>query len=239
MVIVGFINKLKKWKEYLFEFLLIFLAVWLSFVVDNWRDKITENKTSKILAQSLFEDLKKDKLELENAIIFNNKKLQSSDNLISLMHTPRKTWDELLFYKHITVVFTTFPFAPTDGTYQQMKSTGTLSLFNQKLVNDMNLNENQIKKTVYRQSIEEKAIWELFPYASNYINFEVNAEIRFKKPILSTMYIKISDKDTIEVFINKVVTVKTMCYRALQAYKIQLEVTNKLISELKQNYKLN
>ncbi len=234
----GFFQKFKKWNEYLFEFLLIFVALWLSFLVDNIREENSEKKTAKILAQSLLEDLRKDKLELENAIIFNSKKLTSSDNLIKLMHTPRKTWDEKSFYENITVIFTTFPYAPTDGTFQQMKSTGSLSYFNQNLINEMNLNENQIKKTIYRQSIEEKAIWELFPYASNFINFEVNSQIRFNKPITSEMYIKINDKNTTDVFINKVVTVKTMCYRAFETYKIQLKVTNQLISELNQSYKL-
>ena len=46
---------------------MIFLAVTLGFIAENIREHITQHKNAKILAQSLFEDIKKDTASLSTA----------------------------------------------------------------------------------------------------------------------------------------------------------------------------
>src|SRR5438046_10732909 len=58
----------KKLGEYLLEFLMIFLAVTLGFIAENVREHFTEHRNAKILAQSLFEDVKKDTASLHTFI---------------------------------------------------------------------------------------------------------------------------------------------------------------------------
>lgn len=87
----------------------------------------------------------------------------------------------------------------------------------------MNAYENQLKKTVFRDELVEKAEWELVPIAATLINFEVTGELRFNRPITKETYIKIQDKNTLDLFINKVVTVRTMMGRSLQEYEAQLK----------------
>jgi hypothetical protein len=113
-----------------------------------------------------------------------------------------------------------------------MKSSGTLRFFNQMLVNQMNAYDNQLKKTVFRDEIVEKAEWELVPLAATLINFEVTGELRFNKPITKEMYLKIPDKNTLDILINKVAVVRTMMGRSLQEYKSQLALAENLIGEL-------
>ncbi len=48
----------KKWKEYALEFLMIFLAVSLSFFAENIREKITDHKMAKVYAAAMLDDLK-------------------------------------------------------------------------------------------------------------------------------------------------------------------------------------
>jgi hypothetical protein len=139
----------------------------------------------------------------------------------------------------MTLVFSTFPFSPTDGTYSQMKSSGTLRYFDQMLVNQMNAYDNQLKKTVFREEIVEKAEWELVPFAAAILNFEVTGELRFNKPITKETYIKIRDQDSLDLFVNKVVTVRTMMGRSLQEYKVQLLLGEDLIKEIRGKYQLN
>ncbi|MEB2780047.1 hypothetical protein U3A58_06560 [Algoriphagus sp. C2-6-M1] len=71
------------------------------------------------------------------------------------------------------------------------------------------------------------------------INFEVTGELRFNKPITKETYIKIRDQDTLDLFINKVVTVRTMTGRSLQEYKAQLLLGEDLIKEIGGKYRLN
>lgn len=79
----------------------------------------------------------------------------------------------------------------------------------------------------------------MVPLAATLINFEVTGELRFNKPITKETYIKIRDEDTLDLFINKVVTVRTMMGRSLQEYKVLLLLNGDLIQELKDEYRLN
>lgn len=180
----------------------------------------------------MLEDLKQDREALEEAIRFVQEKDEKIQNFLEMLHKPKTSWDTLTFYKSMTMVFATFPFSPTDGTYSQMKSSGTLRFFNQKLVNKMNAYDNQLKKTVFRDEVIEKAEWELVPIAATLMNFEVTGELRFNLPVTKEMYLKIPDKNTLDLFINKVAVVRTMMGRSLQEYKSQLALAEGLIEEL-------
>jgi hypothetical protein len=157
---------------------------------------------------------------------------QNMSKFLDMLHTPLTDWDRVEFYKSMTIVFSTFPFSLTNGTYSQMKSSGTLRYFDQGLVNKMNAYDNQLKKTVFRDELIEKGEWELVPIAAGLMNFEVTGELRFNKPITKEMYIKIRDQDTLDLFINKVAVVRTMTGRSLQEYKEQHFLAENLIKEL-------
>ena len=220
------------------EIILVVIGILIALQINNWNEQKNEDKNANVLAQSMLDDLVKDSTALQSAIDFNTKKLEIINNFISILHTPRDTWDETEFYKHMYKVFETFPFSHTDGTYSQMKSSGTLRFFNQDLVNKMNAYDNQLKKTIFRDELIEKGEWELVPFASTILNFEVTGELRFNKPITHETYIKIEDQNTKDIFINKVLTIKIMMGRSLQEYEKQLKLGNDLIAELKLHYTL-
>jgi hypothetical protein len=229
-------SKAKNWTSYFKEFLMLFLAIVLGFFVENQRETYVENKSAKVLAQSMLEDLEQDRKALQEGIRFMEEKDQNMDEFLRMLHAPGADWDTVAFYKSMTMVFSTFPFSPTDGTYSQMKSSGTLRYFDQRLVNQMNAYDNQLKKTVFRDELVEKGEWELVPIAATLINFEVTGELRFNKPITKETYIKIRDQDTLDLFINKVAVVRTMTGRSLQEYKVQLLLSEDLVKEIKKKY---
>jgi hypothetical protein len=232
------VSKKRNWTSYFKEFFMLFLAISLGFFVENQREAYVENKSAEVLAQSMLEDLVQDRKALDEGIRFMEDKDKNMDEFLRMLHAPGGDWDTVVFYKSMTMVFSTFPFSPTDGTYSQMKSSGTLRYFDQRLVNKMNAYDNQLKKTVFRDEIVENAEWELVPFASTILNFEVTGELRFNKPITKETYIKIRDQDTLDLFINKVVTVRTMMGRSLQEYKVQMLLSEDLIKEIKEKYRL-
>src|ERR1035437_8934700 len=125
----------KNLKGYILEGLMIFMAVTMGFIAENIREHITEHKNAKILAQSLLEDIKKDTASLHSLIAFSYKKNNASDSVLAIVHTPRNTWNATKFYTYMIPSVTSLPFKSTDGTYSQMKTSGTLRYFNQSLVN--------------------------------------------------------------------------------------------------------
>ncbi|MCS4435238.1 hypothetical protein [Aquiflexum gelatinilyticum] len=230
------VSKKRKWSSYFKEFFMLFLAISLGFFVENQREAYVENKSAEVLAQSMLEDLEQDRKALDEGIRFMEEKDQNMDKFLRMLRAPGVDWDTVAFYKSMTMVFSTFPFSPTDGTYSQMKSSGTLRYFDQRLVNKMNAYDNQLKKTIFRDELVEKGEWELVPIAATLINFEVTGELRFNKPITKETYIKIRDQDILDLFINKVVTVRTMMGRSLQEYRAQLLLSEDLIKEIKKKY---
>ena len=59
----------KKWTHYLWEFLMLFLAVTLGFFVENQREHYVENKREKKYIQSFYEDLTADERDLNQTLI--------------------------------------------------------------------------------------------------------------------------------------------------------------------------
>ncbi len=56
----GHVHHDKKWKDYLFEFLMLFLAVTAGFFVENLREHYVEKERALGLVSSLETDLRKD-----------------------------------------------------------------------------------------------------------------------------------------------------------------------------------
>ena len=56
------------WKHYLFEFLMLFLAVFCGFLAENWRENIVEHHRAKRYAQTMLEDLASDTTGLLDVI---------------------------------------------------------------------------------------------------------------------------------------------------------------------------
>jgi len=223
-------------KEYLLEGLMIFLAVTLGFIAENVREHITEHKNAKILAESMLEDIKKDTASLHSIIAFSRIKLDAIDSIQVMLHRPRREWDKNEFYKDMVQVMISVPFAPTDGTYAQMKTSGSLRYFNQSLVNLMNAYDVKVKKTEYRDGVEDKGIWILANMNFDILNLEVISDMRFNKPVQHDMYIKIDDKNSIDRFINLIVMNKSFRTRSLMEYEDQLKTGVELIGAIQKEY---
>jgi hypothetical protein len=58
----------KKWTHYLWEFLMLFLAVFCGFLAENMRERFVEEHRAKEYAKTLVEDLRKDTIELQDVI---------------------------------------------------------------------------------------------------------------------------------------------------------------------------
>ena len=50
----------KKWTHYLWEFLMLFLAVFCGFLAENWREHIVEHQREKVLMKSMLKDIHAD-----------------------------------------------------------------------------------------------------------------------------------------------------------------------------------
>src|SRR6266542_3833667 len=75
----------KKWTHYLWEFLMLFLAVFCGFLAENWREHIAEHQREKKYIQSMVADLRKDTAEVTPIIEDNINKFNGMDSLRQLL----------------------------------------------------------------------------------------------------------------------------------------------------------
>ena len=65
----------KKWGEYLLEFVMLFLAVFLGFLAENFREHQVEKERAKQYILSFCEDLKKDTAHMNALIKYDEEKI--------------------------------------------------------------------------------------------------------------------------------------------------------------------
>lgn len=119
----------KKWGEYLLEFTMLFLAVFLGFLVENYREHQIEKERGKQYIESFYEDLKTDTANISSYIDFDDTKLKSLANLAScynIISQNRKETSCLLdLIKNSSL---NRPFKKTERTLNQLSSAGGFRL---------------------------------------------------------------------------------------------------------------
>ena len=78
----------KKWTHYLWEFLMLFLAVFSGFLAENQREHMVEQEREKQYIISLTYDIKADINHLNTIIENKNKRQVQLDSLTLLLNTP-------------------------------------------------------------------------------------------------------------------------------------------------------
>jgi len=144
------VYKEKKWKQYLFEFLLLFLAITAGFFVDNLREQFSEQKSAKVYATSMLLNLQRDTTELKRIISRNILATNYLDTFLSLaasdslqnIPTGRLYWYGLWggYYRG---------FESSDATFQQMKNSGSLRYFNNNVLVQNISNYDQLVRSIY------------------------------------------------------------------------------------------
>ncbi len=127
----------KTWKDYFWEFLMLFLAVFCGFLAENQREHYVEHQREKVLMKSMLKDLQADTtffagairgISLINAHIDSLIPLLSNNNDIDKRATEiyqQEVWVNL-YYKLIY----------TDRTIEQLKNSGNFRFIRNNLVSD-------------------------------------------------------------------------------------------------------
>jgi hypothetical protein len=128
----------KKWTEYLLEFFMLFLAVFLGFVTENIREHYVEKGREKQYAQSLYNDLKQDTARLGFIRAIKLWKGGKLDSLKSFLASANLQDHAKLIYYYSLFINLNQKFYTQDATIQQLRNSGSLRYFrNQELYNDI------------------------------------------------------------------------------------------------------
>jgi hypothetical protein len=115
----------KKWKEYLTEFVMLFVAVTLGFFAENQREHFVERHREVEYMESLMEDLSKDKEDLNAAKKFTEAQVLFQDTAISILS--KRDWNReniLTLYRASLKIAGNRPATFIERTSSQLKSGG-------------------------------------------------------------------------------------------------------------------
>jgi hypothetical protein len=120
----------KNFKEYFLEGLMIFLAVMLGFIAENFREKIVSNEKELNYMKSIIGDLKQDTAELSR-VFFKQKFL--INEIDSALNIPVETLKNIAaqdnFFHHYLYFYSLLStFNPHDNTLAQLKNAGGFSV---------------------------------------------------------------------------------------------------------------
>lgn len=117
------------WKHYLFEFFMLFLAVFCGFLAENLREHNAEKEREKQYIASLISDLKDDTLNITAHIHDMEKGILFLDSLSTLLESPdvAKENGEAIYYTS-RMGIRQAPLANNNRTFEQLKNSSEFRL---------------------------------------------------------------------------------------------------------------
>lgn len=173
----------KRWKEYALEFLMLFLAVTLGFLAENYREDYGERERELELARSLYNEMKADSVDLSKAIAARAKKEYYLDYLYT-NYTGDSDIDSIQKKHQVALMIglaSTSPtiFEPRNAIINQLESSGMLRYFkDEKIQADLHNIINSAEKIKSRLEGENQ-IYQKFvlPITLKYRNYEMVRKI--------------------------------------------------------------
>ena len=116
---------LKNWTHYLWEFLMLFLAVFCGFLAENQREHLIEKQREKKFISRLLSDLSEDTGFYRKRIADLERFQKKTDAFVNVMTASVKPTDYQVVSAFVPMLYS-YDVQVTTATYDQMKSSGSL-----------------------------------------------------------------------------------------------------------------
>ena len=234
----------KKKSDYLWEFLMLFLAVFCGFLAENFREHIVDHKREKIYIRSLIKDLTTDTVWFNSYMLDQRAAIRNMDSVILLLRSGKidSISRKKMYYMVRMAIKLSSPNKVNFSAYDQMRSSGNLRLIRKQRTTDsitryyfgandiMQLNETIMQRQAALVEFEGKIFdGNVFQSMEDLNTFE------FKEPAGSPVLVT-SDKNLINDFVVRahyLVSANVISGVYAQAQK---ESAIRLINYLKKEY---
>jgi len=146
----------KKWSEYIIEFVLLFLAVFLGFIAENIREHVGEQNRANEFSASLVRDLQSDTIAINNQIKTSRFYIAVSDSLLQLSKTKLDGRNAAQFSFYSRFAYWTQLFSWNRSTFEQIKNSGSLRYFTNVDLMKKLLDYNAIVNTIILEGENNK-----------------------------------------------------------------------------------
>jgi len=161
----------KKWTHYLWEFLMLFLAVTLGFFVENQREHMVEHRREVQFIKSYISDLRKDIVLLDSVTKKREERKTQIDSLTYILRLPDPDIYGGQLYYYARYLPRPYIYIPNDATIQQLKSSGNLRLIQSQEIKDSMLAYDQQFRFMETIRIrEDQLIQRIFNYLNDFFD---------------------------------------------------------------------
>ena len=165
----------KNFKEYLLEFIMIFLAVTLGFFAENIREHLSDNAKEKEYIKSLVQDLEVDQQVLAQNISAIQSGISMMDSMITILDTPSMIVNNTgTLYYLARLAPRLQPLPINDKTFQQLKNSGNFRLIKSIIASNKIMDYyNQVPLVRLLESINETEFTQYKIVAAKIFNPEI------------------------------------------------------------------
>lgn len=146
----------KKWTHYLWEFLMLFLAVFCGFLAENIREHSVERHREKQFIESYIEDLKTDTAAIRQVLVFRQQKGERMDSLMYLLSTQQIKGHENDIYFYGRTMIRSMRFQSSDRTIAQLKNSGSLRLIRNEQAADSMISYQKLVEYIYYNQEDDR-----------------------------------------------------------------------------------
>ncbi|MBL7765111.1 MAG: hypothetical protein JNJ58_03385 [Chitinophagaceae bacterium] len=226
--------------KHLFDFFMLFLAVSLGFVVDNYRDEFRSEQTALVLAGDLKADLVADSIEIQTMLHQCGRKMNKLDTLMNLIHQTSSPRNDTQLYYYSAFGNLRPWFERHSSTYVLMMSTGNLSNFTQEASAAITRYYIEIQETVALLE-QERGILnsKIFPFQQQHFQIENFHSITHENKFLSRPVMHRWDDESRWLYHNYVNEMKTQNLHIAEQYQTLLTSGSACLTILNKEYDLH
>jgi hypothetical protein len=235
----------KKWTHYLWEFLMLFLAVFCGFLAENIREHSVEKQREKEYMVALIKDLQSDITGLRDAAGAKMKRIVMADSINYLFEKGDfKNSSADIYFLGAHLGFRSY-FNPNDGTIQQLKNAGGLRLIKKRdVVDSLQRYTSFMQELLKLQELEETQLEEYRKTMSTVFDATIlnkmvpgNGKLYITKPGANPGLMT-DDRQKINDLNMKILLVKSNRMSQLEYFMVLNNYANSLIEQIKKEYHL-
>jgi hypothetical protein len=235
----------KRFTHYLWEFIMLFLAVFCGFLAENFREHQVENQREKKYITSLIKDVELDIVSMKQSTAVKKKYINYYDSLVYLLKNYNEnSLGDIYFYARHAGRITDFKYH--DGTIQQLKSSGSLRLIrNKNVVDSIIIYDNETIKVILTQQEVYEPTFRIDIMTNHFGKifnaYEWNEMVDDTAAILRPAYnpkLFNNDPKLINDFLIMIVTLKTSYRLTNGLIEKAIHSAERLIAFLKKEYHL-
>ncbi len=236
-------DKPRKYKEYLFEFLVIFIAIIGSFFAENIREHFIDRHKEKEYMISMLQDLKVESKRLKNSIDVNNAQIKGLDSLLNVMNN-KLIGNEInkFYYFNFKYAYSYNAFMSVDRTLNQLMNAGGLSLIKDRAVSDeIMIYSNSIKGILNQAELLEMRYQKILDQQKDIVDIQAVMMLKQESSILDLKEypnLLATDKKTINAYYFTITSFKGSMIGYTQRLDDLLKQNTLLIQLIQKEYSL-